>query len=310
MEYKLAYIEERDVDFAIMREMQKSKAVQELFFDKVNMSGQLVKTFHSLVQEEEPGKYGESDIVFIFQKDDGKKFAIFVEDKINADAQPQQRDRYDVRANLLKIEEGFDNYFIILCAPDNYKINEKYDLRISHNDIEQLCVDDLDREVFKQSCNTKMRNNTIENKGITAFWNSLIDLVNKEYDYLKFSRVKRARGSSAFWPEFGTNVSGLIVCYKSDQNTIDFQFSKMARRRNEVIEVFKELNVDISDYHFEDSTSGGLLLKYYLPNDKKVAFTKSFESQENNVKFIMDKVVEMTNIALKIGDSGYSVFPL
>ncbi len=310
MEYKLAYIEERDTDFAIMREMQKSKFVQELFFDKVNMSGQLVKTFHSLVQEEEPGKYGESDIVFIFQKDDGKKFAIFVEDKINADAQPQQRDRYDKRAELLKVEEGFEKHFVVLCAPNDYKTNEKYDLRISHNDLEKLCVDSLDREVFKASCNVRKRSNTIENKEVTAFWDSLIDLINIDYNFLKFNRVKKSRGSSALWPEFGTNVSGLGVCYKSDQNTIDFQFSKMARRRNEVIEVFKEINVDITDYHFEDSTSGGLMLKYYLPDDKKVNFTQSFESQESNVRYIVNQVVEMTNIALKIGDSGYSVFPL
>ena len=119
MEYTLPYIEERDTDFAIMREMQNSKEVQDLFFKTVKDSGKLLKTFHSLVQEEEPGKYGESDIVFIFQKDNGSKFAIFVEDKINADAQPQQKDRYDKRAELLKAEGWFDTFYVVLCAPDS-----------------------------------------------------------------------------------------------------------------------------------------------------------------------------------------------
>ena len=46
MDFELAYIAERDTDFALMREASLSKDVQNLFLRKVGESGTLVKIIH------------------------------------------------------------------------------------------------------------------------------------------------------------------------------------------------------------------------------------------------------------------------
>lgn len=315
MKYKLDCISERDVDFALMREMGISKGVQQLFFNQIKEDGELYEAYHSLVQEEAPGKYGESDILFIFKKDNGEKFAIFVEDKVAADAQPDQRSRYDLRAKI-ELDKWYKRYFVFLCAPKDYLIKrnsedkkDRYKYSVSHEEISLQCKDNLDKEIFLQSCEKKQNNTSVRNEAVTNFWNNLIDYIDCKYNRLIFNKVKRDRGGSALWLEFGTNVKGLSLCYKSDQNVIVFQFSKMAHRKEEVRNIFDRCNIDISKYHFREGTSE-LMLSVELPIEKKVFFLEPFDAQKENIDYILKRVSLMHDIANKIGDLGDYEFPL
>ena len=163
MDFELAYIAERDTDFALMREASLSKDVQNLFLRKVGESGTLVKIIHSLTQEEEPGKVGESDVVLIFERPDKSRFAIFVEDKIAASAQPRQRKRYELRAPKLETELGLKGHYVVLFAPKKYldkETSQDYKLQISHESVVDLCVDELDKKVLNDSCKVKQHGKT------------------------------------------------------------------------------------------------------------------------------------------------------
>ena len=113
MEIKFYNIEERDTDFAIMRLFADNDKVRDLFFKQIGRSGSIVKIYHSLMDTESDGHNGESDIVIVLLDGDSK-FAIFIEDKIAADPQPSQRDRYTDRAEQLKKVEGYDKSYIFL----------------------------------------------------------------------------------------------------------------------------------------------------------------------------------------------------
>lgn len=63
---------------------------------------------------------GESDLVVLFGRDDSTRFAIHIEDKIDACFQPNQSARFHARATG-EIEKGiYHDYAVVLCAPDAY----------------------------------------------------------------------------------------------------------------------------------------------------------------------------------------------
>ena len=308
MEFELAYIAERDTDFALMREISLSTEVQKLFLKKVDEEGTLVKVFHSLVQEEKAGKFGESDVVFIFRRPDKSCFALLIEDKVAASAQPEQRERYELRASKLEKKLGLKGHYIILFAPQKYldkESSKKYDLQISHESIAALCVDELDKQVFVGSCKVKQSGKKQIDYEITDFWNNLIDYIDEEYPDLQFNKDKVDRGPRSGWTEFGTSINSIRVVYKSNLNVIDLTFYKMAGKRNDVIPIFEKLGIDFGDSYFKDVT-GSLALRKNLPSSLKTDFRKPFDSQKDKMHKIIDEVCKMVEMVKIIGNSKYS----
>ena len=310
MEFELAYIAERDTDFALMREMSLSREVQNLFLKEVGESGILVKVFHSLVEEEKAGKFGESDVVLIFQRPDMSLFAIYVEDKVAASAQPEQRSRYDLRASKLEAKLGLNGHHVVLFAPQQYldkDSSKEYKKQVSHESIINLCVDELDKQVFIDSCKVKQRGKNKIDFAITDFWNDLIDYIDDKYPDLLFTKDKIDRGPRSGWPEFGTNVNSIRVVYKSNINVIDLTFNKMAGKRNDIITIFEKIGIDLDDRYFIDVT-GSLALRKNLPSILKTDFRKPFDTQKDKINKIIDEVCNMVEIVKKIGNSKYSSF--
>ena len=308
MDFELAYIAERDTDFALMREASLSKDVQNLFLRKVGESGTLVKIIHSLTQEEEPGKVGESDVVLIFERPDKSRFAIFVEDKIAASAQPRQRERYELRAPKLETELGLKGHHVVLFAPKKYldkETSQGYTLQISHESVADLCVDELDKKVLSDSCKVKQHGKTQIDYQITDFWNHLIDYIGDYHADLAFTKDKVDRGPNSYWPEFGTSLKGVAVVYKSDQNVVDLTFNKMATKRINIITIFETIGIDSGDRYFTD-VGESLALRKNLLDDAKIDFRKPFDAQKDNVDKVIDEVRKMVEMAKKIGNSKYS----
>ena len=124
MEVKFCSIEERDTDFSIIKSFIENDKVRDLFFNQIGINGSITKIYHSYMDIENDGHMGESDIIIICENDK-ERFAIFIEDKIAADPQPSQSKRYEDRAKALKAKEGYDKYFIFLCAPKSYLDTDK-----------------------------------------------------------------------------------------------------------------------------------------------------------------------------------------
>ena len=109
MKHTFRYLVERDADFAIINAFEKNKEVRKLFLSGYrDLNSIIIETRHSFMQQEVGYGYGESDIIFILEDKKGK-YAIFIEDKINADAQPSQRERYEIRAKQLKSKGDFED---------------------------------------------------------------------------------------------------------------------------------------------------------------------------------------------------------
>ncbi len=307
LEVKFSNIDEHDTDFAIMRSFVDYQTVRDLFFNKIGLKGELVKVMHSFMQRETDGHPGESDIIFILENKK-EKFAIFIEDKINADPQPYQRKRYDDRANLLRKEEGFDKYFVFLCAPQIYLNGCKsdgYELTVSHEEICSLLSDsDFNKYIFNFSCDEKKQGyNPIKNDNVTEFWDKLYKYIDDNYPQLKINKSDKPRGSSACWPEFKTSVKGAKIIWKSDikRNCVDLTLDGLASNNERFTEIVNL--VDASKYE-PVKTNKSMSLRVSIPANKRVIFDKPFEEQLENIKRCLDTVSEFNILVNKVRLTG------
>ena len=307
IQVKFADIEERDTDFAIIRSFIDYESVRNLFLTKINKTGSLIKVYHSKVQTESDGHVGESDIIFILEHNK-KKFAIFVEDKIAADPQPSQRKRYDDRAELLKKEEKYDEYFVFLCAPEAYLGTAKADgyyLTVSHEEIAKCLNDnDLNKFVFAFSTDEKKQGyNPIKNEPVTEFWDKLYKHVKEHHPQLIINESSKPRGGNAVWPEFGTNVKGLRIIWKTniEKNCIDLTFNGLASDLNRFNQIVASAN---ATNYVPAKTNKSMALRASLPTSRAVFFKENFEKQIDNIDYclrIIDDLFEVGNRILRTG---------
>lgn len=310
IDFIFSNIEERDTDFAIIRSFVNNDKVRELFFSLIKERGELVKVYHSLTQVESDGHDGESDIILICENFSGK-FAIFIEDKIAADPQPSQRERYEDRAKLLREKEGYDNYYVILCAPQEYLSSEKakkYELKISHEDI-NACLDenDFDRNVFNFSTLDKKQGYAVvKNDVVTDFWSNLYQFIDKYYPFLRLNKNEKARGSSAEWVTFPTGIRGLSVVWKANKGYIDLEFVGMADTPDIVGNILDKIGHSNEDLY---KTGKSLSARRYIASDKNVSFHESFNQQVKEIEYNLNIISELFDIAKRIKYLDNSGFP-
>ncbi len=108
---------ERDIDLLIMEEFLSDKEFAKIFLDSVGISE--TYEIESVIHSKTDADLGESDIVFILNID-GRKFALHIEDKIDAIAMPRQHDRYDLRAQKDIAAGQYDDYSVVIVAPSKY----------------------------------------------------------------------------------------------------------------------------------------------------------------------------------------------
>ena len=141
MNVRFEKVFERDIDLLIINKFINDPKVANYFLDKLNLSNyKLIKVEHSLMDND-----GESDITIILEND-VEKIALLIEDKIDAIAMPNQRNRYDIRGNKGIKNKEYDRYFVFIIAPQDYLDtnleSKKYENRISYEELKELFKDD------------------------------------------------------------------------------------------------------------------------------------------------------------------------
>jgi hypothetical protein len=131
-------IYERDVDIVLAEEFSVDPDFAAWVLTRtrsfVDASASVVDVYVSLSDNS-----GESDLVVVYQRADGSRFALLIEDKIEAGFQPDQLMRYRTRGNVGVIENRWSSFDVLLCAPDAYiqkaAVAKQFDATISYEDI-------------------------------------------------------------------------------------------------------------------------------------------------------------------------------
>ena len=131
-------INERDIDFLLLEELRVSTEFRDWISSRVfgrPIFKSFVGAWHSLVD----ASLGESDLLFLFDAEDGTSTAILIENKINAQAQPNQGKRYTERGEKGKAEGYWQEFQTCLIAPRKYLESplqtESYDCQISYEEV-------------------------------------------------------------------------------------------------------------------------------------------------------------------------------
>lgn len=97
-----------------------------------------MKHLHS-VHRSVTDHHGETDILVIFESEDGKTCASLVENKISAPPQPEQAARYMLRAKNGQASGMWSTFSTCIVAPERYLSNSRntqgYDARVSYESI-------------------------------------------------------------------------------------------------------------------------------------------------------------------------------
>lgn len=227
-------IYERDIDLLILEEFLESPSFARLFLDAVGLSGEYTVVFaaHSVSDAD-----GESDITLILQYAD-RKVALLIEDKIDAVTMPEQSQRYQKRAERSKAEGEYDEYYVILAAPEAYHAahrndaNAAYDYRITYERLlEWFASQTTARSRFQKAMiewaieEQRAGYQVQEDAAVTSFWRSLRYYCAAQFPKLSMLGADAPKGSAAAWPEFRTTLANVRVIYKSPKGIVDLEFA-------------------------------------------------------------------------------------
>jgi hypothetical protein len=107
--------QERDIDLLLLEEIHCSPAFLSWIAARAGLvEGTLFSAQHSVYRDN-----GETDVLVLIDTPDGR-VALMIEDKIGAEMQPRQAERYRERGKKLCDEGSALHFRTLLCAPRNY----------------------------------------------------------------------------------------------------------------------------------------------------------------------------------------------
>lgn len=296
MEIVFEKVFERDIDLMIIERFINDSKFKNIFLKKAKLDKtyQLIAIEHSLTDEN-----GESDIT-VTLKDDFETIGLLIENKIDAVAMPNQRNRYDLRGEKGVKNKKFSRFFVFMIAPREYlnlnKEAKKYENQISYEDLinyfegNEFVVQLLSRAIEKKKNNYEV----IENKNVTEFWQKYYKYIRENYPALKINEIEGPRGTRAVWPEIKTPIAKINIMHKSDRGFLDLTFPKMGEYMN----IFnKYINNFLSDGMLVEKTNKSAVIRIMVP---KIDFKMSFDDYSQEIEEIMEKALCLRNLVLDI----------
>ena len=287
---------ERDIDLYIINKLLNDNNFKNIFLNKINKVDYTVKEcIHSYFDND-----GESDITVILEKDN-KKIAILIEDKIDAIAMPEQRNRYYLRGEKGIKENKYNEYFVYIIAPKDYLNSnseaQKYEYKISYEEILQFigAEDIYGKILLKTALEEKKKGySVIEDKKVTLFWQYYYDYVEKYYPKLNIKRYEGPRGANAWWPGFSTPVKNIKIDHKSNRGDIDLKFEGVGEYFSEISEILKN-KLDDDMYIVKTGKSMSIRIKVPI-----VKFNEDFNDYKSEIKLCLNAVERLQDLLLRI----------
>ena len=232
---------ERDVDLLLAEEFAVSPAFAAWVLGLTGFAGREATVVDVFVSRSDAD--GESDLVVVYEETDaGRRFALLIEDKVDAPLQPDQERRYRLRA-AREVERGdYQAYEVLLFAPGAYVGAHPdaagFDRVVSYEDIAAflLAADASPRSRYRANfvATAAMRNaNTWKRVGdaaTDAFWDVAYAMATQEFPILERKPMRLTKGSS--WIEIRPRdlpgARKVYVLLKGDRGFVDLTFTGSA----------------------------------------------------------------------------------
>lgn len=237
---------ERDIDILLAEEFAVSPAFANWFLGHTkNFAGTEANVWDVYVSKSDAT--GESDLVVVFDKASGdSRFALLIEDKIDAPLQPEQEARYRRRAEAEALRGDYSDYEVILCSPQTYRSTHaeavSFDSFVSYeaiagflksrdrNDRRSIYRANFIATAAERISNTWTR---VDDAVTNAFWNAAYDIATKEFPDLEMKPLELTKDST--WInirplDMPTRPRRVYISLKGDRGFIDLTFTSSLAR--------------------------------------------------------------------------------
>ena len=296
MEVSFENVLERDMDFLLIRKFtQADKAFWDLFLKKIGSEWSekysLIRVAHSVMTTD-----GETDVEVVYS-DGEKKWALLIEDKIDAVAQPEQENRYEIRGKKAVENNQFDGYNIFIVAPKKYltgnKEAAKYPNSISYEEIRKVLTDEYEVAIIDKALDeSKQGYIPIEDKKVTQFWDKLYDFVEERFPdtFSMHGKKGDSRGANARWITIRSG-KGTNLQVKADRGYVDLEISGYADKFQE----FSKANQDLLDRKklYVRLASKSLAIRKYI---EPIDFGGDFDDQKDAIEEAFIKAKELQDL--------------
>jgi hypothetical protein len=229
---------ERDVDLLLAEEFAVNPKFADRFKAVTKFAGESAAVADFWISKS--NSLGESDLIVIYQRPQGSRFALLIEDKVDATLQPEQARRYRLRAER-DIKDGhYAVCELVLCAPsyylDHHNDLDGFDRRISLEQVADMFDQEGDlraayRADFLKNAGSKRVNAwRRENDDETnKFWNAAYKLASHEFPILEMKAPALTKDS--VWitirpHDLPTMPKYVYVALKGDKGHIDLTFTQ------------------------------------------------------------------------------------
>lgn len=248
---KYRNVSERDMDHLFMEAFATDPNFTKIFLDETEQRG---KVF-SVVQVERSkidSGLGETDITVICEID-GQRYALLIEDKIDAIAMPEQHERYLKRGRKGIDNKDYSRFYVFILCPEKYRSTnveaQKYEYFISYEICREYfstrsdALGSLWLQQISQALETAKPEYRVDINEIA------VDSFRKYADYQKayFPRLRLQNDTSSkkvneWWPSYKVGVRGMYILHKTDRNCVDLTITGAADKTDELAIVLKWLH--------------------------------------------------------------------
>ncbi|MBN2890284.1 MAG: PD-(D/E)XK nuclease family protein [Bacteroidales bacterium] len=286
-------VTERDIDLLIIEELFANVDFFNWIVSNTIKEPDLkfVKAFHSLSDET-----GETDIA-VLCKNQRKKTLLLIENKIDANFQPKQAERYRLRGENHIFKNECNKFYTFLVAPKQYIVNnDDFDFYIEYELLKEYFKQwtiDINRSKFKiellDLAIEKYRRGYSTNPDERAidFHRKLYEYSNKYYPHLQKDKINPNApiGSTTFCftPEIVKNDKNTWLCFVASGKAVIW-LGQMADKLDDVKEKYKSTLTE----EMQIEKAGKSIAIRILT--EKIDIAESFESQEKLVRKALEKV--------------------
>ncbi len=225
---------ERDMDLLFMQAFMTDPGFVELVLREAGLD----KGTPSIVKAElsqSIGDLGETDIYFVVEIE-GRRCGILIEDKVDAQAMPDQYMRYIKRGEWGVKHGKFSDFVVFIFSPEKYhELNEeaqKYDHFISYETFLQYFnekddpISILRCQQLAQAIKKAKRPPATElDQNMNSFFVQYKEYQKRYYPTLNCTTKETSNG---WWPHYPTRLGTVYLYHKMQEGYVDLTFSNAA----------------------------------------------------------------------------------
>ena len=287
-------IQERDIDMILLEELNCNKS----FCDFIIKENNLPKLYSDNIAWKSISDFGlgETDILFSY-KNDEKTIFILIENKLDAEFQTNQFNRYQERGLKYLKEKKCDELYIILIAPHEYCTNQQeFEKYISYESIKKFFLLSGDeRSNFKSQLLSigieKLRRGyqPINDIRVYKFWKQYNNLLKSKTEELTINpsalKVVPSGADWIFLKNDKIQRLGIQIIHKLHVGYIDLQIKDIK---------LLDQKIDFGEYEIVETGKSKSIRSQTCSLNR----FSNFENQIKEIEASVEKVIEAYNFCV------------